>query len=63
MPKRPTKIAVLDYTSGNVFIHTALIEDDSEVIEEFLSEQGYKMDNIYYMSGPSLEVIEIDELN
>jgi len=59
MPKRPTKIAVLDYTNNTVTIYTALIEDDSEVIEEYLSNKGHNMSQIYYINSPVLEVIEI----
>lgn len=44
------KIAVLDYTKGEVDIFDAPDFATTEELDECLEKRGHKPDNVYYMS-------------
>ncbi len=48
-------IAVLDYTLGNVSIYRNV---DTYDPEEYLKNEGYDLDEIYYLTSEDIEVYE-----
>lgn len=50
-------IAVLDYSSGRVTIYQGVdLPNNSELIEEFLTEKGHHLDHCHWLSGENLQV-------
>lgn len=52
-------IAVLDFTSGKLFIYWGVPDvSDNEKIESFLVDKGFIISSICWMCHPMLDVVE-----
>lgn len=55
--KEKFDIVVLNYSTGRVTVYRNLeIEQDSEVIEDFLIEKGHNTGNCYWMTGKDIQI-------
>lgn len=58
------KLAIMDYSTTSIHIYDEEFDTDFEPdnMEEIIADLGYNNDEIYYMFGDNIEVIEHKEV-